>query len=264
MASTSAPALPHPRELEAPRAWRAIDFISDLHLQASHPLTLAAFAAHLRHTDADAVFLLGDVFEAWVGDDARHGGSERAVTEVLQAASARLSLAFMAGNRDFLVGAEMLRDCGMLALSDPTVLLAFGERVLLTHGDALCLDDADYQRFRIEVRSADWQVRFLALPLAERRALAARMRDASRQHQRDQQSAAWSDIDAATAVQWMQAASTRQMIHGHTHRPGSGELAPGFMRWVLTDWDADHEPHRASVLRLSRRGLERRAPARAA
>lgn len=249
--------LPQFWEFEAPPQWRAIEFVSDLHLQAREPRTAAAFAAYLRASDADAIFLLGDVFEAWIGDDARHEGFERDVMELLQAAAARRALAFMAGNRDFLLGAAMLRDCGAVALPDPTVLRAFGERVLLTHGDALCLADRDYQRFRAEVRTPEWQARFLALPLAERKALAARMRDASRDHQRMQPA---TDIDTATAVQWMHEAGAPVLVHGHTHRPGTEALAPGHARWVLSDWDLEATPPRAEVLRLSPRGLERRPP----
>ena len=250
-------ALPQFYEFEAPPEWRSIEFVSDLHLQARQPRTVAAFAAYLRATDADAIFLLGDVFEAWVGDDARHEGFEREVTEMLQEVAVHRALGFMAGNRDFLVGAELLRDCGAIALPDPTVLRAFGERLLLTHGDALCLDDLDYQRFRAEVRAPAWQARFLALPLAERRALAARMRDASQEHQRMQPA---TDIDSATAVQWMHEAGAPVLVHGHTHRPGTEALAPGYARWVLSDWDLDTRPARAEVLRLSPRGLARRPP----
>lgn len=254
--------LPQFWEFEAPDEWRAIDFISDLHLQASHPRTFAAFATHLRETKADAVFILGDLFEAWVGDDARHSGFEAEVTEVLQDAAARRSLAFMAGNRDFLVGADLLRACGIMALSDPTVLRAFGERVLLTHGDALCLEDIDYQRFRAEVRTEAWRSAFLARSLAARRALAAQMREASMQHQSAQRPETWADLDTGTTVQWMHEAGTPLMVHGHTHRPGSQQLAPGYQREVLTDWELDGDgPPRAGVLRLSARGLQRLAPA---
>lgn len=254
--------LPQFWEFAAPEAWRTVDFLSDLHLQADHPRTLEAFAAHLRHTPADAVFILGDLFEAWVGDDARHAGFEAEVTELLQEAASHRSLAFMAGNRDFLVGTEMLRDCGIVALADPTVLVACGERLLLTHGDALCLDDVAYQRFRAEVRTEHWCRAFLARPLAERRALAAKMRDASMQHQRGQAPENWADVDLATAARWMHEAGTPVLVHGHTHRPGHEEIAPGLMRNVLSDWELDHEPGRADVLRLTRFGLERVAPAR--
>lgn len=258
-------ALPQFWEFTAPAAWHSVDFISDLHLQPGHPRTFEAFAAHLRDTPADAVFILGDLFEAWVGDDMRHEGFEAAVAEVLKDASSRRSLAFMAGNRDFLVGGALLRDCGLMALADPTVLVACGERLLLTHGDALCLEDSAYQRFRSEVRTEHWRNGFLARPLAERRALAAHMRAASLQHQRGQPAENWADIDVATAVRWMHEAGTPVMVHGHTHRPGTQELAPGFTRAVLSDWELDEgQPPRAEVLRLTRHGLRRVVPSSSA
>ncbi|HWH73797.1 MAG TPA: UDP-2,3-diacylglucosamine diphosphatase [Methylibium sp.] len=257
------PALPQFWEFVAPQAWRSIDFIADLHLQAFRPRTVAAFADHLRHTPADAVFILGDLFEAWVGDDARHSGFESEVADILQDAASYRCIAFMPGNRDFLLGTEMLRDCGILALADPTVLVACGERLLLTHGDALCLDDEAYQRFRTEVRADAWRHAFLARPLEQRRALAAQMRDASMQHQRAQAQEHWADVDEATAARWMHEAGTPVLVHGHTHRPGNQPIAPGLLRMVLSDWEFDMGAPRADVLRLSRFGLERVAPARA-
>lgn len=255
------PPLPQLHEFEAPRVWRAIDFVSDLHLEAGRPRTLAVFAKHLRSTPAEAVFILGDLFEAWVGDDARFDTFEREVLQVLQEGSARLSLAFMPGNRDFLVGAAMLRDAGITALPDPTVLRAFGERVLLTHGDALCLSDIEYQRFRTMVRSPAWCTQALARPLAERRAIAHQMRHASAEHQRLQRPESWADVDAGAAVRWMHEAAAPLMIHGHTHRPGGHDLAPGYRREVLTDWELDGDgAARAEVMRLSLRGLERLPP----
>ena len=208
------------------------------------------------------MFILGDLFEVWVGDDSRHAGFEAAVADVLQQTASLRSVAFMAGNRDFLVGVALLRDCGVMALADPTVLVACGERLLLTHGDALCLEDTAYQQFRAEVRTAHWRDGFLARPLAERRELAAQMRDASMRHQRDQRPETWADLDLGTTVQWMHEAGTPVLVHGHTHRPGTQELAPGFTRAVLSDWDLDAGPARAEVLRLSLHGLERVAPAR--
>jgi UDP-2,3-diacylglucosamine hydrolase len=257
--------LPLPKfwEFTAPGKWRTIDFISDLHLQPDHPRTVEAFADHLRCTPADAVFILGDLFDVWVGDDSRHAGFEAEITDALQQAASLRSVAFMAGNRDFLVGVAMLRDCGVMALADPTVLVACGERLLLTHGDALCLEDTAYQQFRAEVRTAHWREAFLARPLAERREVAAKMREASKRHQRDQKPENWADLDIGTTVQWMHEAGTPVMVHGHTHRPGTQELAPGFTRAVLSDWDLDTGPARAEVLRLSLHGLERVAPARA-
>lgn len=254
-------ALPNFFELVAPPAWRAVDFISDLHLCEAMPRTFDAFAAHLRHTRADAVFILGDLFEVWVGDDARQRVFESACVDVLAEAASHRHLAFMAGNRDFLLGAAMLRDCGMTGLPDPTVLSAWGQRVLLSHGDALCLADLPYQAFRHEVRGTAWQQQFLAKPLPERLQIAAEIRHASASRQRfDGDGSA--DVDAAEAVRWMHTMGTAELVHGHTHRPGSDTLAPGYKRHVLSDWDLDHA-RRAEVLRLTRDGFERRPAAHA-
>lgn len=259
--------MPHPAggaqlpaffELAAPSTWRAIDFISDLHLCEAMPRTFEAWRQHLMHTTADAVFMLGDLFEVWVGDDARSRPFERRCINVLAEAASHRQLAFMAGNRDFLVGDATLRDAGMMALPDPTLLSAWGQAALLTHGDALCLDDTPYQAFRAEVRSPEWQSRFLARPLPERLQIAAELRGASESRKRfDGNSMA--DVDAAEAVRWMHAMGASEMVHGHTHRPGSAALAPGFKRHVLTDWDLDTQ-QRAEVLRLSRSGFERLPP----
>jgi UDP-2,3-diacylglucosamine hydrolase len=136
------------------------------------------------------------------------------------------------------------------------VLQAHGRRVLLTHGDQLCLGDVEYLRFRSQVRLAAWQAAFLARPLEERHALAQAMRDASRQHQRDP--VTWADVDPAAALAWLQTANCDVLLHGHTHRPGMEPLAPGFQRLVLTDWDLDSPgPVRAQVLRLTSEGFAR-------
>lgn len=253
--------LPSLFELRAPDGWQAIDFISDLHLCAAQPASFEAWAAYLRATDADAVFMLGDLFEVWVGDDAcaEPDSFEARGAAVLREAAARRRLAFMAGNRDFLVGRGLLDACGITALPDPTLLRAWGRAVLLSHGDLLCLDDEAYQDFRRTVRSPAWRDAFLALPLDERRRQAQAMRDASRMHQREQP-AAGSDVDPASALAWLEAAGSHDLVHGHTHRPGSHVLAPGFVRHVLSDWDLDGEPRRAEVLRLTRQGFSRRAP----
>jgi UDP-2,3-diacylglucosamine hydrolase len=236
-----------------------VDFISDLHLCEAMPATFHAWAQHLRHTTADAVFILGDLFEVWVGDDARTRRFERQCVEVMAEAASHRQLAFMAGNRDFLVGQALLRDAGLLALPDPTLLSAWDQRVLLSHGDALCLDDKPYQTFRAEVRSPAWQAAFLARPLAERLDIAAQMRRASAARwQMDGDAAA--DVDAGEAVCWLHAMGAAELVHGHTHRPGSNALAPGFKRHVLSDWDLD-TGSRAEVLRLTRSGFQRLPPA---
>jgi UDP-2,3-diacylglucosamine hydrolase len=249
-------------ECHAETPWQRIEFISDLHLSEATPKTFDVWARYLRETTADTVFILGDLFEAWVGDDSRVPGSfEQRAADVLEEAASLRPMWFMAGNRDFLVGAAMLRDCGVVALPDPTLLGAWGQRVLLTHGDELCLADTEYQAYRAKVRTDTWRQAVLAKPLGERQQLARQMRDASEAAKRvnfgGNLMAGCADVDSAAAVSWMHAAGSRTLIHGHTHRPGSELLAPGHVRHVLGDWDCDAEPRRAQVLRLTRDGITR-------
>jgi UDP-2,3-diacylglucosamine hydrolase len=247
----------------APRAWQAIDFISDLHLAPDTPRAFDAWAQYMRGTRADAVFILGDLFEMWVGDDSRHEGFEARCADVLRQAAAMRSVAFMVGNRDFMVGAGLLADCGVMPLADPTTMTAFGERVLLTHGDALCLADTGYQKFRAMVRNPGWQASVLTRPLAERRALAREVRHESEQRH-GTMPPEWLDLDHAACIEWMRAADAPVLVHGHTHRPADEQLQVGLTRHVLSDWDLDHaETPRAEVLRWTRAGLHRIAPATA-
>ncbi len=246
-------------ELRAPAAWRAIDFISDLHLCEALPRTFEAFAAHITHTTADAVFILGDLFDAWVGDDMATRGFEQRCVQVMALAASHRHLAFMVGNRDFLAGVQLLRSSGAMGMPDPTLLNAWGQSLLLSHGDALCLSDAPYQAFRQQVRSPVWQAAFLARPLTERLKIATDMRQVSQQSRRQFDGDADADIDVGEAVHWLHAMGARELVHGHTHRPGSNALAPGYKRHVLSDWDLDHG-QRAEVLRLTRDGLQRLPP----
>jgi UDP-2,3-diacylglucosamine hydrolase len=250
-------------EMVADERWRSIDFISDLHLCTSQPATFDAFAAHMRHTPADAVFILGDLFELWYGDDAGELPFESQCLQVLREAAAKRHVALMVGNRDFLFSDALVQRQGMHPLPDPTLLCAWQQRVLLTHGDALCLSDVDYQRFRAWTRNVAAQQAYLAKPLAERAQLAASIRHASEagRHQSSPSPAALADVDADAAVEWLRDAGAVRMVHGHTHRPGDSTLRPGFERIVLSDWDLDHEPPRAEVLRLTRDGFRRIAPA---
>jgi UDP-2,3-diacylglucosamine hydrolase len=258
MASRMLPALPTLYEIEADATWRCVEFISDLHLREQQPKTFAAWSDYLARSTADAIYILGDLFEVWIGDDARQPGRfEQRASDMLADAASRRAMGFMAGNRDFLVGVDMLNACGVAAMPDPTLLVAWGQRVLLTHGDALCLSDEPYQAFRQEVRSAHWRRDFLGQPLPARELLARQMRDASAASQRHRAVEDWSDVDSGAAVAWMHAAGSRTMVHGHTHRPASEVLAPGYTRHVLSDWDCDSQPPRAQVLRLTRDGFNR-------
>jgi UDP-2,3-diacylglucosamine hydrolase len=253
------PPFPTPGTLNAPPSWRCIDFISDLHLHDGLPRTTQALSAYLHSTPADAVLILGDLFEAWVGDDMTTQAYEAKCTRMLAEAGQKLHLGIMVGNRDFLLGARMLQACHAQPLADPTVLHAWGASILLTHGDALCLADTEYLKFRAQVRQTAWQQAFLASPLEARLEQARQMREASQAHQQAQPPMDWADVDESAAMDWMQTAQVSTLIHGHTHRPQDQPFGPpGAMRYVLSDWDLDHgAPPRAEVLRLSEAGLQR-------
>lgn len=254
------PTVPRCAQLVAAPHWRTVDFLSDLHLQASDRATFGAWQRYLAQTPADAVFLLGDLFEVWVGDDAldEPGSFEAECCAVLHAAAQQRSLFFLPGNRDFLVGEAFLRRSGVTGLDDPTVLDFAGQRWLLSHGDALCLDDVAYQRFRSVARSAEWQQQFLAQPLAARRGQARDIR--SQSEARKHSGEVYADVDTAVACTWLRSAQAHTLIHGHTHRPGVQGLADGLTRCVLSDWDAGAQPPRADILRLTANGLQRLAP----
>lgn len=247
------PTTPRIAELTAPAAWQVVDFISDLHLQAGEPATVAAWEHYMAHTCADAVFILGDLFEVWVGDDVLGANDAEAQFEArcahtLRATAQRCAVFLMHGNRDFLLGASFAQACGLQLLADPTALVFGEQRWLLTHGDALCLDDSDYLQFRTQVRSPEWQATFLARPLAERRAIARGLRAQS--ETRKKSGAVYADVDAAATRHWLQATQAHELIHGHTHKPADHALSPDLQRRVLSDWDADATPPRAEVLRL--------------
>jgi UDP-2,3-diacylglucosamine hydrolase len=247
--------LPPIAELHAPPSWRMVDVVSDLHLQAGEPATFDAWRRYMGETPADAVFILGDLFEAWVGDDAAVApGFAGDCASVLQAAAGRLAVFFMHGNRDFLVGDGFLQSCHTTPLSDPTVLSFAGLRWLLTHGDALCLADTEYMKFREQVRTPGWQREFLAKPLAERQAIARNLREQSEARRRS--GAQYADVDSAAAGALLDAADAQVLIHGHTHRPADHALG-GRRRIVLSDWDAASTPPRLQALRLSGAGAQR-------
>lgn len=245
--------------LQAPASWQHIDLISDLHLQVDEKATFEAWRHFMATTPAQAVLILGDLFEVWVGDDAvAHDPFLQECGEVLRHTALRMPVAFMPGNRDFLVGPAFLNACGVQALADPTVLQLGAQRIVLSHGDALCLGDTAYQAFRQQVRSEDWRREFLAKALSDRLALARAMRQQSEGQKKTD--TVYADADSGLCAQWLQAAQASRMVHGHTHRPadhvtGSDGLA---LRQVLSDWSLDHAPVRAQVLRLGRDGSAER------
>ena len=230
--------------------WSRIDFISDLHLQASHPANLKALRRYVAQLDTDALFILGDLFEVWVGDDIVHapeGAFEAECLDLLRVASARCPVHFMAGNRDFLLGPQALARGGLRGLNDPTVLQTRHGRLLLSHGDALCLDDHAYLAFRQQVRSANWQQDFLALPLTDRLQRAQAMRAQSQAHQ--QQLTHYADVDTTAALHWLHSTQAHTLVHGHTHRPQAQRWQADAQRQVLPDWEVTAQPPRGYVLR---------------
>lgn len=253
-----APTLPRFAELPAPANWRTVDFISDLHLQASEPATFDAWRSYMAATPADSVFILGDLFEVWVGDDVLAlPGFEADCAAVMRATAQRLPVFFMHGNRDFLVGDGLMAAAGTTLMHDPTVLSFNNQRFLLTHGDALCLDDHDYMAFRAQVRTPQWQQQFLAQPLAQRQAVARGLRAASESRKRA--ASDYADLDTTATRSWLTAAQAGVMIHGHTHKPATHDLGGGLQRVVLSDWDAAAQPQRLQVMRLDAGGLQRQA-----
>ena len=253
-------------ELVAPGAWRSVDFISDLHLQPSEPATFDAWRAFLRgevagapdaSPVADALFILGDLFEVWVGDDVLDSDDPaapfwRACADAIAERARLTPVFFMAGNRDFLIGPVASERMGWQVLSDPTVLQLGQHRTLLSHGDALCVDDTDYQAFRNTVRQNAWQQDFLSQPLADRLRVARDLRERSqaRKDELGNDPSLWADVDHAAAAQWLRQARAHRLIHGHTHRPGHHKWSDGLEREVLSDWELGSTQPRSEVLRL--------------
>ena len=215
-------------------------FVSDLHLDESRPGIVAQFERFLAKVapGADALYILGDLFEYWVGDDGLALPFPARVAASLRAAASGTPVFFMHGNRDFLVAARFASETGATLLADPTVVDLYGKRTLLTHGDALCTGDVAYQRFRAQVRDPAWQAAALAKPVAERLAIAQAMRV---QSEGAKHGKAMDIMDVAPGA--VEDAFRRHdcdlMIHGHTHRPARHVHAVDGrerLRWVLADW----------------------------
>jgi UDP-2,3-diacylglucosamine hydrolase len=217
-------------------------FISDLHLCDSRPHINQAFIHFLQTTatQAKALYILGDLFEYWAGDDAIAIGHHSAVINALKKLSkANTQIFFMHGNRDFLLGDTFAKACGASLLSDPTLLNLHGNSVLLSHGDALCTDDVDYMAFRNLVRKPAWQAEFQAQPIANRIAYIEELRSKSEQ-EKSTKSMQIMDVNASAVEQLLRDNDFPPLfIHGHTHRPNKHELTVDghkVERWVLGDW----------------------------
>jgi UDP-2,3-diacylglucosamine hydrolase len=228
-------------------------FISDLHLDPERPAITRLLLAFLRGEarSAHGLYILGDLFEAWVGDDDDAELALEVATELRALRDAGVPVAFLRGNRDFLVGPAYAAQAGMTLLPDPCVLGLQGEPVLLLHGDLLCTDDAAYLAFRQQVREPAWQQGFLAQPLPQRRAFAQQARAASQAAQQSQPLSI-GDVNQTAVETTLRRYGVHTMIHGHTHRPAVHEFeldGVPHRRIVLGDWY-----EQGSVLRLDDHG----------
>jgi UDP-2,3-diacylglucosamine hydrolase len=230
-------------------------FISDLHIDANSQPIVNQFLGFLETeaARAGALYILGDLFESWVGDDAADNAQQAVIAGLRALTGSGVPCFVMHGNRDFLLSTRFCRDSGAELLSDPLIVTLYGERVLVMHGDALCTDDRAYQRLRATVRDADWQRRFLGLSVKARRALAGAAREGSQAH-----TAAIgysiTDVNAGSVATVLRSTGLSTLLHGHTHRPAihAFELdGRPCTRIVLGDW---HD--RGSVLRWDQNGPE--------
>jgi UDP-2,3-diacylglucosamine hydrolase len=215
-------------------------FASDLHLDSEEPWAIDAFIAFLRGRarEADALYLLGDLFEVWVGDDDPNPDHERVCGALRELSGAGVALYAIHGNRDFLLGEDFTGRTGVKLLPDPVLVELHGVSTLLSHGDVFCTEDSSYQQLRSIVRQPRWQRRFLSLPIETRRALASAARAGSKVHtQRTIPTIMDVNPDAVTRA--FRATGARRLIHGHTHRPA---IHPGVVdgssteRVVLAPW----------------------------
>lgn len=230
-------------------------FVSDLHLQESHPRTAAAFLRFLleQAVPARELYLLGDLFEYWAGDDDLDTPFHQHIIGALRAVSdAGVALYWLAGNRDFLVGARFAAAAGLTLLAEPHVITIAGQRLALVHGDAECTDDVSYMAFRAQVRDPAWQQQFLALPLAQRKGIIANLREGSRAAH-GSKTMAIMDVTAGAIDALFAATATDIVIHGHTHRPALHHSA-GKRRYVLPDWEFDAEPPRGGWIAMDSNG----------
>lgn len=230
-------------------------FISDLHLDPSRPEITSQFLEFLdgEAASAEALYILGDLFEVWIGDDDPEPEKRRAVAGLKRLSERGVPSFVMHGNRDFLLGARFTAESGCEVLADPTIVHLYGARVLTTHGDMLCTDDVSYQRLRTTVRDLGWQSMFLALSVDQRLALATEARAGSKEHV-SRMSAEIMDVNAGAVVGAMRAAGVSLLLHGHTHRPDVHELSVDGQqarRIVLGDWY-----DQGSVLRWNEDGFE--------
>jgi len=224
-------------------------FISDLHLDDRRPETTALLQQFLQEeaVNADALYILGDLFEFWLGDDVPSKCSTEVATSLSRLADKGVPCYFMHGNRDFLLQEDYAKLAGMTLLPEEHMADLYGEQVLLMHGDSLCTDDIPYQQFRALVRNPVWQQDFLSKSPQERLQVALQARDASAEH-KDNTAMDIMDVNPGEVIAAFERHGVHRMIHGHTHRPAKHDLevnGRAVQRIVLGDWYTQ-----SSVLRV--------------
>ena len=217
-----------------------IHLISDLHLDESRPETTQHLIEYLNGPAhrADSLYILGDLFEVWIGDDARDSVGERLIEPFRRLSARGTGIYFMAGNRDFLLGNEYCQRANIQRIEEPLMLEGVKPPTLLMHGDTLCTDDTDYQRFRRKVRDPAWQRKILSRPLAWRKLLARIARSISRWRNR-RKPVAIMDVNRQAVHDCFREYAVQRLIHGHTHRPAVHDLdveGRACQRMVLGDW----------------------------
>jgi UDP-2,3-diacylglucosamine hydrolase len=226
-------------------------FASDVHLSPALPLTTEAFLQFLtlQACRARQLYLLGDLFEYWAGDDDLDDPYHQRICQAIRAVAEQGTAVFwMPGNRDFLTGQSFADACALQILAEPAIVALAGHHICLAHGDAECTDDLSYMAFRRQVRQAEWQQAFLVRPLAERRAIIAGMREQSQLQQQDK-SYQIMDVNAEAIHRLFTTSSADTVIHGHTHRPRWHQHRMG-RRYVLPDWACEQNPPRGGWLAL--------------
>ena len=230
-------------------------FISDLHLSEENPQILQLFSNFLRNEaqQAETLYILGDLFEVWLGDDAIPAFAETVISDLRQLTQQGVPVYLMVGNRDFLLGERFAELTGTKLLPDPSVIDLYGTQTLLMHGDTLCTDDTDYQAFRQQVRNPAWQEMFLAKSIEERIAIGKQARVESKARTQEK-SEEIMDANPNEIVHVMREHGVTRLIHGHTHRPAIHSLQLNNQtaeRIVLGDWY-----HQGSVLRVTQNSTE--------